>query len=172
VDSAATIARWRVPLGFVSGALVIWLARPTMRTLVVGLAIAVIGEAIRIWAAGHLEKGREVTRSGPYRLMRHPLYAGSAVIGLGAVVAAAHWGAAIVIATYLGATLIAAMRAEEAGMRAAFGDQYEAYVESRAQPLERRFSVSRAIRNREHRAMLGLVVMAALLAAKAGFGSR
>jgi protein-S-isoprenylcysteine O-methyltransferase Ste14 len=172
VDSALTIARWRVPLGFVSGALVIWLARPTMRTLVEGVAIAVIGEAIRVWAAGHLEKGREVTRSGPYRLMRHPLYAGSAVIGLGAVVAAAHWGAAIVIAIYLGATLIAAMRAEEAGMRAAFGDQYEAYLESRAQPLERRFSLARAIRNGEHRAILGLVVMASLLAAKAGFGSR
>ena len=28
------------------------------------------GEALRLWAAGHLEKGKEVTRSGPYRWVR------------------------------------------------------------------------------------------------------
>jgi hypothetical protein len=33
-----------------------------------GLFVALAGEAsLRIWAAGHLEKSREVTRSGPYR---------------------------------------------------------------------------------------------------------
>ena len=48
----------------------------------------VVGEALRIWAAGHLEKGREVTRSGPYRWTRHPLYIGSAIIALGVVIAA------------------------------------------------------------------------------------
>jgi protein-S-isoprenylcysteine O-methyltransferase Ste14 len=162
----------RVPLGFACGVLVIWLARPTSHTLIAGFVIAAIGEAARIWAAGHLEKGREVTRSGPYRLVRHPLYAGSAVIGLGAMVASGSWNAATMIAAYLGSTLIAAMRSEEAAMRSAFGDQYAAYLESRAEPLERGFSVARAIRNREHRAVAGLVVVAALLAAKAVFTSR
>ena len=55
---------------------VLWLAQPTPRSLLIGGAIAVAGELLRIWAAGHLEKGREVTRSGPYRLTRHPLYLG------------------------------------------------------------------------------------------------
>ena len=32
-----------------------------------GAVVALVGEALRIWAAGHLEKSREVTRSGPYR---------------------------------------------------------------------------------------------------------
>jgi len=171
VGNAIRIARWRVPLGFVAGALMIWLARPTLRTLMLGFSIALVGEAIRIWAAGHLEKGREVTRSGPYRFVRHPLYAGSAIIGLGAMVAAGRWSAGIVIATYLGATLIAAMRAEEAGMRAAFGEQYAAYLESRAEPLERRFSLARAMRNGELRAILGMIAVVALLAAKAVFSS-
>ena len=30
-------------------------------------AVAALGEALRIWAAGHLNKSREVTSSGPYR---------------------------------------------------------------------------------------------------------
>ena len=50
-----------------------------------GGAIATAGELLRIWAAGHIEKGREITRSGPYGFVRHPLYLGSTGIGLGFV---------------------------------------------------------------------------------------
>jgi protein-S-isoprenylcysteine O-methyltransferase Ste14 len=49
----------------------------------IGAAIAVIGESIRAGAAGHLEKSKEVTQSGPYRYTRHPLYLGSSLIGIG-----------------------------------------------------------------------------------------
>ena len=59
------LARLRVTLGFVFGALVLALARPTPRSLAIGFGIAALGEAIRIWAAGHLNKSREVTTSGP-----------------------------------------------------------------------------------------------------------
>src|SRR4051812_32637912 len=91
---AAAIARRRVPLGFAFGALVVLLARPTSRSLMIGGAIALVGEACRIWAAGHLEKGLEVTRSGPYRLTRHPLYLGSAIIAAGGAVGWAPAGVA------------------------------------------------------------------------------
>src|SRR5215210_7171832 len=83
------LARRRVAIGFIAGPAAIWLSQPTRRTLLIGAAIAMLGEAMRIWAAGHLEKGREVTVSGPYRLMRHPLYLGSTVIGLGLAIASA-----------------------------------------------------------------------------------
>ena len=55
----------------------------------IGGVVTLVGEACRIWAAGHLEKGLEVTRSGPYRLTRHPLYIGSAIIAAGVAIAAA-----------------------------------------------------------------------------------
>src|SRR5919106_3708853 len=102
------LARWRVPLGFVFGAAVLWLARPTLRSLAIGAAVAVVGEMIRIWAAGHLEKGREVTVSGPYRLTRHPLYVGSTVMGVGLAIAAASWIVALLVIAYLAITLTAA----------------------------------------------------------------
>src|SRR5258707_60288 len=63
----ATLARFRVALGFVFGVLVLVLAQPTARSLAIGMSIAACGEAIRFWAAGHLRKSREVTVSGPYR---------------------------------------------------------------------------------------------------------
>src|SRR4051812_36087905 len=87
-EFARLLARWRVTLGFVVALLVIVFAAPTWATWRIGLMVAIAGEAIRVWAAGHLEKSREVTRSGPYRWTRHPLYFGSSVIALGVIVAA------------------------------------------------------------------------------------
>ena len=111
-------------------------------SLAIGGAHCAVGEVLRIWAAGHLEKGREVTQSGPYRLTRHPLYAGSAIIALGAAIAiGARRARRSLIAAYIGATLVSAIRHEEASMRAAFGDQYDAYAESRARPWSAPFSL-------------------------------
>ena len=64
------LARWRVFLGFVFSAIVLWLATPSPQSLAIGAAIAIGGESIRLWAAGHLEKSKEVTQSGPYRYTR------------------------------------------------------------------------------------------------------
>jgi hypothetical protein len=168
-DIATRLARSRVPLGFLFGLIVIFLARPTPRSVMIGGAVALVGEAFRMWAAGHLEKGREVTRSGPYRLTRHPLYMGSAIIGVGVAIAAARLSVAVMVLTYLGVTIVAAIRHEEAGMRTRFGDQYDAYLQSRAQPVDRTFSLERAMRNKEYRAIAGLVIMAAVFGIKAAF---
>jgi protein-S-isoprenylcysteine O-methyltransferase Ste14 len=163
------LARLRVPLGFAASAVAIMLARPTPTSLVWGMLAAVAGEVVRVWAAGHLEKGREVTRSGPYRFSRHPLYVGSTLIAFGITVAAASRWVAIVTAVYLAATLTAAIRTEEAFLRRRFGAEYDDYCRGRAASVDRRFSLARAWRNREWRAIVGLGVAALLLAAKAAW---
>ncbi|MEO8680069.1 MAG: isoprenylcysteine carboxylmethyltransferase family protein [Vicinamibacterales bacterium] len=160
------LARWRVFLGFVFAAIVLWLATPTPQSLAFGALIALAGELLRTWAAGHLEKSREVTSSGPYRFTRHPLYLGSSLIGMGLAVAAHHLIVAGLIAAYLAATLTAAMRSEEAHLREKFGDAYDAYAEKRTAPMARVFSWSRAKHNREHHTMAGLLAGLGLLAIK------
>jgi len=161
------LARWRVPLGFVCAIAVLYLALPTRRSLALGSAIAVIGELVRIWAAGHLEKGREVTQSGPYRFMRHPLYAGSAIVAVGAAVACAQISSAALIVSYMAITILAAVRHEEANMRTAFGDGYDAYLESRSARVDRPFSLTRALSlNKEYKALLGLIALVGILAVK------
>ena len=150
------LARWRVTLGFVFAAVVLWLATPTLQSLMIGAAVAITGESIRLWAAGHLEKSREVTMSGPYRYTRHPLYLGSSLIGLGMAIVANNLVVALIVVGYLALTLTAAMRSEEAHLREKFGDAYDAYAEKRAPRAERSFSWERALRNREHHTMLGL----------------
>jgi protein-S-isoprenylcysteine O-methyltransferase Ste14 len=158
------LARLRVPLGFAFGALVFLLAQPTARSMIAGAILAAAGEAVRVWAAGHLEKSREVTSSGPYRFTRHPLYLGSTIIGAGLAVAARSWIVALLVGVYLAATLTAAIRTEEVSLSVTFGGAYEAYRAGHT--VARRFSLERAVRNREYRAIVGLLVGLALLALK------
>ena len=158
------LARRRIALGFLAAVAALVLAHPTPATWWIGLVIAIVGEAIRIWAAGHLEKGREITRSGPYRWSRHPLYVGSSIIATGIVIASRSVPVAIVTAFYMGATITAAIRTEEAALTGRFGDAYDRYRESGGDPMPRRFSAARAMRNREYRAVAGLAAGFALLA--------
>jgi protein-S-isoprenylcysteine O-methyltransferase Ste14 len=162
------LARYRVFLGFVFAAVTLWLATPTRNSLVIGAAIMIAGECLRIWAAGHLEKSTEVTRSGPYRFTRHPLYLGSSLIGVGFAIASRNLLVAAIVIGYLLLTLTAAMRSEEAHLREKFGDAYDAYAEKRDSPMDRSFSWRRAINNREHHALAGLAAALLLLAAKCG----
>ena len=162
------IARLRVTIGFISSIAVLWLAQPTARSLATGAVVATIGEAIRVWAAGHLEKGREVTTTGPYAFTRHPLYLGSSIIGVGFAIASSSLVAAALVLAYLAITLTAAMRTEEAHLTEKFGAAYPAYRDGRATGERRQFSTARVVRNREYRAMLGLLFVMIVLAWKAG----
>lgn len=175
--TAVALARRRVTLGFVFGVLVLVLAQPTRASLAVGMSIAVCGEALRIWAAGHLNKAREVTSSGPYRWLAHPLYVGSSIMGVGLAVTSAHLAAAALIAIYLATTLTAAIRTEEALLRAKFGDGYVRYRRggrgtSDQGPTtrdQRPFSITQAVANGEHRTLLGFAVAVLLLVLKATY---
>ena len=178
----AFLARWRVASGFLFGALVYWVASPSRTTLAAGAVIAGIGEALRIWAAGHLHKSREVTTTGPYRWVAHPLYVGSSVVGAGLAVASGSLVVAALIALYLSVALTAAARQESAYLSRTFGEEYDRYRRgdvdgagrsasgsaARPEGASRRFSLARAVANHEHRALIGLLLAALLLALKVG----
>jgi protein-S-isoprenylcysteine O-methyltransferase Ste14 len=168
----SVLARLRVTLGFVFGVLVLWLAQPTGRTLAAGVPVAMLGEALRVWASGHLNKSREVTASGPYRWFAHPLYVGSSVMGVGLAMASGSLVVAVLIAVYLSATLTAAIKSEEAFLRVTFGDRYVKYrrgVSASANEPARRFAITQVMANREHRAVAGLIAAVLLLALKATY---
>ena len=165
-----TLARRRVPLGYVLGIVAFWFADPTGPSLAMGAVIGAVGEGLRIWAAGHLEKGREVTTTGPYALTRHPLYLGSTIMGVGLAVASHSVLVAVLVLSYLLVTIIAAISSEEAHLTEKFGTDYPSYRRGTAPAAPRRFSLERAARNREYRALAGLIAVFALFAAKYFFG--
>ena len=161
------VARSRVATGFGVAAAAFWLARPTWWSLGLGAAVGLAGACLRCWAAGHLEKGVEVTTSGPYRWMRHPLYVGSTLLGLGFAAAARHPVAAGLVVLYLAVSLSTAARFEEARLRAEHGDAYRRYAEGAATAGDRRWSMARAARNREGQALVGALAALAFLGLKA-----
>ncbi len=161
------LARLRVPLGFACGGLALWLATPTPASVAAGAALAVAGEALRLWASGHLEKNREVTASGPYRWTAHPLYLGSALMGIGFAVAANRVWVTLLVLAYLVSTFWAAVRTEERLLVERFGGAYLRYRAGAGEGRDRRFSWARVRMNREYRAMVGLVAVIVLLALQA-----
>jgi len=72
------------------------LAEPTERSLWSGAAFVVIGEFLRIWAAGHGYRKGQVAIVGPWRFVRHPYFLGTILLHAGLVVASRSLVATIV----------------------------------------------------------------------------
>ena len=175
------VQRWRVPLGFLCGAIFLLAARPTPAMLAVGGALAIIGLLNRAWASGHIRKNDALAVSGPYAYTRNPLYLGSFLLGIGFTVAANNlWLIAVFAALFLGIYL-PVMRVEARTLRQLFGTEYEKYSESVPLLLPRltpykaknksdaKFNLDLYLRYREYRAALGLIAAWSLLFLKAAF---
>ena len=88
-DDTPARARCRpLPVCFCLRRVVLWLATPSPRSLVIGAAIAIARRVDPSLGSRPSRKSKEVTQSGPYRYTRHPLYLGSSLIGIGMAVVA------------------------------------------------------------------------------------
>jgi len=56
---------------------------PGFHKILVGISLVFLGEGIRVWAAGHLQKNEVLTVTGPYAYVKNPLYIGSIFITTG-----------------------------------------------------------------------------------------
>ena len=174
MDSEA-LARWRVPVGWLLGVLAIWLAKPTVSYLIAGVLIAVVGESIRLWASGYLEKDRKLATEGPYAWTRNPLYLGSLLVGLGFTLATGRPLFLILLAVLFAAIYLPVMKREAARLEVAFPGIYPGYA-SRVPLLIPRwprdpgegkeFSWNQVWKNREPRTVVGVIAVAAILWAK------
>ena len=72
----------RVPL-FIGAVLLVAFAKPTWPGTVIGIILIALGETIRLWASGYLQKNEVLTVIGPYAYVKNPLYIGSILITVG-----------------------------------------------------------------------------------------
>lgn len=73
-----------------------------------------------------VKQDHTLTRSGPYRVVRHPIYAGMLLAVLGTALAEGEWRGLVAFAAVL-AAVFRKMRIEERFMLQEFGEQYVRY---------------------------------------------
>jgi protein-S-isoprenylcysteine O-methyltransferase Ste14 len=154
---------------------VVALARPRPWSLLAGLVLGLAGEALRIWASGHIEKTRTLATGGPYAHTRNPLYLGSTLMAAGIAVAAASPWAALAGTLYFLAFYPAAIRGEARFLAGRFPDTYPVWAAAvpsfvprlrPSGPRASRFSWPRVGRNREWRTALAVPLALVLLWAR------
>jgi protein-S-isoprenylcysteine O-methyltransferase Ste14 len=112
---------------------------PNWLTDATGIAITFAGIALAVWARVYLggnwsssvtlKVGHQLVRSGPYRLVRHPIYTGMTLAMFGTGIARAQVrGAMAVVLVYIGFKIKS--KIEERVMIDTFGDEYEDYRRS------------------------------------------
>jgi protein-S-isoprenylcysteine O-methyltransferase Ste14 len=182
--STSFAQRIRVPLGFLYGLLFLYLATPRPGFFSAGILMAGLGLALRVWASGYLDKGKQLATSGPYSWSRNPLYLGSFIMGLGfSMAAASPWLTALFLILFV-AVYLPVMKREEHELTQAFGSDYVVYRDrvalflpfnSLARILRRRASDSgrrgnfqwrKVIYNREYNAIIGFFLVTAIIWSK------
>jgi len=83
--------RFRQFVGVAFAVVVTVLGQPRMDGFLVGTALAVLGMIVRMWASGHVKKDKQLATTGPYAYVRHPLYVGNQLLGVGFCAASWLW---------------------------------------------------------------------------------
>ncbi len=166
------IQRFRVPLGFVVAAAVLYLAAPTRVSIALGLPLALTGAAFRALAAGVIRKDAQLATCGVYALTRNPLYFGSFMLSLGFALMSWNPIAAALLLVPSAIIYPNVIRKEEAHLARLFGDDFRTYRARvprflpRLAGLEPSFSFQQYIKNREYNTALGLLAAVLILLIK------
>jgi len=170
-----TVYRWRVRVCSFALILVIILSKPTLVSLLSGMAICLAGLLIRAWASGHLKKEKELTISGPYQYTRNPLYLGNFTLGTSVALGSWSWWAFLIFIAYFLLFYPLIMKRERERMKELFPEKYEEYRNKvppffpRLRPYssqKNKFNWSLYKKNKEYRALAGAVVFWLIMAVK------
>ncbi|TSD93660.1 isoprenylcysteine carboxylmethyltransferase family protein [Skermania sp. ID1734] len=112
------------------------LSRPVY---VVLLVVAWAGIGFRLWAIislgryfrgiVHIQQGHRVVRSGPYRVLRHPSYAGLLVALIALAVTFANIGSIVAYVACISIGVLYRIRVEERVLLVGLGDEYARYMQ-------------------------------------------
>ena len=163
---ADVVARLRVPSRFLIVLVFAWFSHPDVSSLEFGLPVALLGLALRAWAAGCLAKNQQLATGGPYAYTRNPLYLGTLLVAAGLSMAARSVGLAALFAVVFVFVYLPVIQNESEYLRVLFPD-YSAYAAvvplllprfpPRPSENPKPFRLALYLRNQEYNAGAGFV---------------
>lgn len=90
-----------------------------------GAIFVILGVAVRMWASGHIKKDKVLATDGPYAYVRHPLYVGNILLGVGFTLASGLWWSLPLFIVIMIAFYPPAIRREDEKLQRLFKDEWE-----------------------------------------------
>jgi protein-S-isoprenylcysteine O-methyltransferase Ste14 len=132
----------RQAVGLLLVAVCAYFAKPDIGTVAIGLAMALVGQVFRIYAAGFIFKNKQLASSGPYALVRHPLYLGNFLILIGFTLATANLYVAIGVIVFFLIWYPAAIAYEDSKLENIFEEEWREWSKNIRAIIPGRFSWS------------------------------
>lgn len=129
--------RYRQALGILFVILVSALAQPQLLPAGIGCMLIIAGVIVRLWASGHIHKNRELATTGPYALVRHPLYVGNLLLLAGFAFASNLWWSWLLLAAILAGFYPPAIQREDEYLHGKFGHAWERWRDTTRAVLPR-----------------------------------
>ncbi|MDY6842665.1 MAG: isoprenylcysteine carboxylmethyltransferase family protein [Thermodesulfobacteriota bacterium] len=171
----------RVRLGLIFGLIYLGIQllgpKPDIGINIPGLLLIFLGEGLRIRSSGFIVKNKTLTASGPYAHLRHPLYTGSFLLGLGFILLLyAHdnpFVCLFLLVPYLiifPYVYLHTVKKEEENMKQIFNEEFIEYQKNvplffpRLKPYKKkgRFHWQQVIKNHEYNAFFGTIGLLSL----------
>ena len=116
--------------GSAAGATALWLAASGSLLAIAG-AVLILKSRAELGPAWSLvpmaDQRTGLVTTGPYRLVRHPIYGGLALLAVGQALAFGSWPALFIVLSGILPTFAWRARAEERLLSRTFGERYEVY---------------------------------------------
>ncbi len=117
----------RQAIGILLVAVFAWWSAPVEARFWPGAVIAVIGILVRLYASGFVMKNKELATTGPYSLVRHPLYTGNTLMLIGFCLANGQLWPWLVGAFFIWFWYPPAISYEDSKLHKIFGDAWSGW---------------------------------------------
>ncbi|MHB8482357.1 MAG: methyltransferase family protein [Nitrospiria bacterium] len=161
------IGHYRTFISLLLAIVILVFAKPTLYSIAWGLPFIIMGEFIRTWSAGCINKEYEqLTTWGPYAYTRNPLYIGNFLLGLGFVMMGNQWITIVLFLVIFFLIYRATIMDEEKSLFKVFGESFSEYKKSVPRFFPRfsshtnekqNFYWKRVIKHREYKAWMGIL---------------
>ena len=103
------------------------LSLPTLYFFILGCLLVLDGLLIRLYASGFVYKNKELSTSGPYAYVRHPLYTGNILILIGISLASGCISAFVISIIFFWFYYPAAIEYEDRKLKSLFPDSWDSW---------------------------------------------